>query len=496
MFTDENLESVTIQSHAKAEIYVRDQLCQTKLVKDDEKSCQAITRQHVEVQTSTENELPQSTRMHIDTSKDLINFMLSVYPIMSEQLIANMRSHCFDGYEVDWEENTDTDETICTHNLRNVKNSNLKVTSLSWNSTGSVIAASLGSFDHDTWCIHQSFIYLWNIDRSKIDEENPYKIIDCDTCLLDISFHPKQPGLLAGGNFAGKLFIWDMTNEDNTLVAYSGKDTTSHHEPISKVVWRNSVKLRTHELVTVGYDGCILIWEFNQLKKELQLVNRYLLLSNSVSRSFRKHGLKSDLEIGISAIDFQYNNQESLYVGCENGGVFKCTLDANKSQKIQYRDNQTYLSPITKTFHGHIAAVNAINSSPHFENIFLTCASDMIVHIYNMQQVKPIITIEPVSEYLFGAQWSACRPTVFYISTSKGKMLIFDLTVSTVAPISVINVQDDNSVVQCLSYNNLQNNIIATGDACGIVKLWGLPSQFTQEKHNEISYFDALKDDE
>lgn len=495
MFTDECLDSVNIQSHAKAEIYIRDQLCQTKPIKDVDKSCQTITRHDMEVQTNVERELPQATRLAIDTSKNLTKFMLCVYPMMSEQLIANMRSHCFDGYDVNWEETNENNEITCTHTLSNVKNTNLKVTSLTWNSHGSVIAASLGWTEHESWCVHQSFVYLWNVDRSKIDEENPYKIIDCDTCLLDISFHPNQPGLLAGGNFAGKLLIWDLSNEEQPLVCYSGKDTISHHEAISKVRWRNSSKLRSSELVTVGYDGCILIWEFSQLDRELKLLYRYLLVSSGISRSFRKKGMKSDLEIGVTSVDFRVTNQDALFIGCENGDVFRCTLDANKSRKIQHQNNETYLSPVSKTFRGHVAAVNAINQNPHSENIFMTCASDTSVHIYDVQQVEPIITIEPSSDYLYNVQWSPCRPAVFYVCTSKGKLLVFDMTLNSVAPLATVNVVDNN-IVQCLSCNGIQKNIMATGDAIGVVKLWQLPLQFTQENAGERSYFDSIKDDD
>ena len=105
MFSDESLACIDIQSHAKEETYVRDQQCQTKEMKSNEKSCQAISRCSAEVQTEVQTELPQSTRMRVDNSSGLSNFMLSVYPGMSEQLLANTRSHCFDGYEVgscDW----------------------------------------------------------------------------------------------------------------------------------------------------------------------------------------------------------------------------------------------------------------------------------------------------------------------------------------------------------------------------------------------------------
>ena len=161
MFKDETLDGVDIISDIKEDKYVRDQLCQTKTIEYTEKGSQAISRKDANVQTDFEQDLPQVTRMRVDNSKILSDFMLKVYPSIHEQLLANIRSHAFDNYEVNWDENEEQDRTSCLHTLNcNQQSQESVVTSLAWNATGSVIAAAFGSLDHESWCVHQSFIYL------------------------------------------------------------------------------------------------------------------------------------------------------------------------------------------------------------------------------------------------------------------------------------------------------------------------------------------------
>ena len=57
-------------------------------------------------------------------------------------------------------------------------------------------------------------------------------------------------------------------------------------------------------------------------------------------------------------------------------------------------------------------------------------------------QVKPILTVEPSSGYLFNAKWSPSRPLVFYLATSDGKLLIYDLKVKLIFIMTTTGVQN------------------------------------------------------
>ena len=80
----------------------------------------------------------------------------------------------------------------------------LQVTGLSWNSTGAVIAASYGRFDHEDWCTHRSCVCTWNLDRRGLNAEKPNVTIDVPSCVMCLAFHPKNPALIVGGTFNGE----------------------------------------------------------------------------------------------------------------------------------------------------------------------------------------------------------------------------------------------------------------------------------------------------
>ena len=494
MFKDETLDGVDIISDIKEDKYVRDQLCQTKTIEYTEKGSQAISRKDANVQTDFEQDLPQVTRMRVDNSKILSDFMLKVYPSIHEQLLANIRSHAFDNYEVNWDENEEQDRTSCLHTLNcNQQSQESVVTSLAWNATGSVIAAAFGSLDHESWCVHQSFIYLWNIDRANIDESKADRVIDSDVCLMSISFHSKHPGLLVGGDFSGKIYIWDMSDEENMLVAYSGKDVISHQEPITRIKWSSLKSSRNHELISVGTDGKILIWCYNDLKKSLVITKKFILRCEDIPRKFR-HSVSSkvNLEIGITCLSFSHKNTNALYVGTENGNVLKCSTDSKLKGKIDVKGT-SYNVPFIQAYKGHIGSVSAIEACPHKENIFLTCGSDKLMHIYSVQQQVPLMVIESCSRYFLTAEWSSFSTTVFFGSTKEGLVLAYNLLEDAITPVESIVVQKSNVPVIALCYNTKQRDIMATGDKMGIVKIWKVSDVCLQDRQEGFTYFEDLE---
>lgn len=70
-------------------------------------------------------------------------FFLNIFPVF------NLK-----GYDVNWAE--DTDVVKCVHILTEKSlDKSMQCTQLSWNRTGSTIAASYGRLDHQDWCTHK-----------------------------------------------------------------------------------------------------------------------------------------------------------------------------------------------------------------------------------------------------------------------------------------------------------------------------------------------------
>jgi len=495
MFKDEDQETVTISSDSSSEKYVRDQLCQTNEIQEEEKSSQCRVSQDAETQTEFIDALPNTKKIQIDNSKALCNFLLKVYPDVTEQLIANSRSHAFDDYEVKWEEQTDAIECSFTLKHEDATLENEQITCLSWNSAGSTIAASYGHNDHTDWCVHKSCISMWNIDRRNLDSKKADKTIDVSSCVTSIHFHPVVPALLAGGDFSGLVYIWDLSREEDPLVANSGKIEDSHQEPVSKVTWmkEESGARFKHKLMSISTDGKALLWEYNQLKKELQLMNGFILQSSCLPRT--NMSIRGDAELGVSCLTFSRHDDSMFLLGSENGGVFKCSLSARGALIKGLSSGVEFRSPVTFAFTPHTAAVFAIDMSPFHHNLFVTSSMDTTIRIYSLLQPAPLLTVEAGCGYLLDAHWSPTRASLITTSTADGRLMFFDLSESSVAPAKILDVDPEKHEISSCRYNLSRRNLLATGSSDRSIRVWTLSSDLVQERSDDITTMDQMLDE-
>jgi len=452
MFKDENLESISIKSDTLNEKYVRDQSCQTRPIDFKEKSSQSVNRVTSEVQTENNSTPAQVTRLRVDTSKKLENFMLTVYPIISEQLTANIRSHAFDDYELD-ELNIDEEiQCVLTFKSPNEEETH-DITCLTWNNIGSILASAFGYFEHNSWCTHHSYIHLWNVNRK--ENSAPDKVIETDNCVTSLSFHPNDPPLLLGGDFSGKIHMWDLSKEDNLLVAFTGKECESHQEAVNQVVWLPSSGSVVYFL-SVGSDGNIFSWMYNKLKKHIGLLSSFQLSGDVIPRSVRKSSMRSGTAIGITCATLMQNQNKDMFIGTENGAVFGCKEKSNGYNVI--------------AFESHKASVNAIDISKQSKTfMFASCSLDMCIHIYKEAQHSPVHKIDPLCGHLFDIKWSFIRQMLF-AATSNGNIMLYQVDDDSVVLKKTTTATERKMSVNVLAIN--KDDRLASSDSNKMVKVW------------------------
>ncbi|GFR87636.1 WD repeat-containing protein 34, partial [Elysia marginata] len=71
----------------------------------------------------------------------------------------------------------------------------------------------------------------WNLDRRSVKEDKPDTIIDSPCCVMCLEFHPVNPAWIAGGNFNGEVILWDLSQNDDLVLASSGIGDDAHREP-------------------------------------------------------------------------------------------------------------------------------------------------------------------------------------------------------------------------------------------------------------------------
>lgn len=112
----------------------------------------------------------------------------------------------------------------------------LQCTGISWNATGSFLAASYGRNDVLGWCDFPGAVCCWNIFGKTFNSDCPDLVLDHTSCLTCVSYHPLVPSLVAAGSFIGEVMVWDLTNPESPL-AISPIIEYSHKEPVQDLKW-------------------------------------------------------------------------------------------------------------------------------------------------------------------------------------------------------------------------------------------------------------------
>lgn len=498
MFSDEAQEAVEFLSSWKTQRSVKDGFAQTSEIITYEANVQSVHKVNQEVQTEDDEDDRRKLIFVVEDEKpDLVNFIRRVYPEFSQQLKLNITSHAFDGFEVDLDESASAVSCLYTLTNADLLEEELQVTGLSWNSTGSVVAASYGRFDHEDWCTHKSALCTWNIDRRTIDPNKPDVTIDLASCLMCIAFHPKLPSFIAGGTFNGEVQVWDLGREDETLAATSGMESDSHREPVSKVLWTMdpSSKASKYQVISISGDGKVLVWQMSPGSRDLKLVSGFILQTDSVPRSMRLSKARGDAEIGVTSMSFSHEDRSLFILGSEAGGVFKCSMTARAPPLTNTQSSVPLRSPVTFAFSPHFGPVFSVDCSPYHRNLVLTCGTDASIRLYSMLQSKPLFSVEPGAGYLFRVRWSPSRPLVFSAVTGDGRLLIYDLKVNRINPSVSLEVTSDKSPVFSLEYNLQRRQIVATGDSQGRIKIWRLSDDLTNQSAREEEFLAAIAND-
>ncbi|KAK3714549.1 hypothetical protein QZH41_014224 [Actinostola sp. cb2023] len=422
MFSVEAQEGVFFESSWKTERSVKDSFAQTSEIITYEADAQAVFRTDVEIQTE---EVPErEITIATDDSQNLVDFILRVYPDVSRQLQSNIRSHAFDGYDVDWEEKSSS--VSCEYKLVNEDKEEDE------GGGGDDDDGSSGGDDDDGIGMillmvvvvvvmgMMSSLCTWNIDRKALNPNKPDTTVDLSSCLMSIAFHPLLPAVIAGGTFNGEVQLWDLSKEDEMLTGTSGLGSDSHREPVTKVMWISdpSSKGKKYQILSTSGDGKVLLWRLlSQGSQDLKIVGGYVLQTRAVPRSMRLSKAKGDTEMGDTA------------------------------------SSVPLTSPVTFAFSPHIGPVFSVECSPYHRNLFLTCGTDGTIRIYTMLQSKPLLSLEPGAGYLFRVRWSPVRPLVFSVVTADGKLLIYDLKTNRINPVVTLEVSSKKNPVHSLEYN-------------------------------------------
>uniref|UniRef100_A0A452V5K3 WD repeat domain 34 n=1 Tax=Ursus maritimus TaxID=29073 RepID=A0A452V5K3_URSMA len=430
--------------------------CQTASIATAEKAAQ--TRKHVDAEVQTEAPVPVSvppTSPHDDPR--LAAFLRRVEAMVIRELNKNWQSHAFDGFEVNWTEQQPTVTCLHTLGYPPAQGQGLHVTSVSWNTTGSVVACAYGRLDDGDWSTLKSFVCAWNLDRRGLNPQQPSAVVEVPSAVMCLAFHPTQPSHVAGGLYSGEVLVWDVSNPEDPLLWRTGLTDDTHTDPVYQVrAW------------AAGW----ILW----------------LCPPFIS----PQPPRGETEVGATAVAFSSFDPRLFVLGTEGGFPLKCSLAAEEAALTRMPSSVPLRAPAQLTFSPHGGPIYSVSCSPFHRNLFLSAGTDGHIHLYSMLQAQPLASLQLSHKYLFAVRWSPVRPLVFAAASGEGDVQLFDLQKSSQKPTVSIKQTQDESPVYCLEFNRQQTQLLAAGDAEGTVKVWQLSTEFTEQGPRETEDLEQL----
>jgi len=486
-----------------------DFLCQTDPIHYMDKGVQTIIQKDIEVQVNIKN---NTSKRYLQLNEQqrirLESFLNRVEGYISKILLKNIKDESFKGYEVNWDENII--ENVCKHILKNPrKEENMTCTAVEWNSSGTIIASSFGSYNHENWCKHQGFINAWSISQSNFNPNKPTYTLEVPSCIMTIKWHPKFPSYLLGGLFNGDIVIWNINNQmDDTLILKSIQSDYTHQEPVASLSWISSSSTETsksdnkYDILSIGNDGKILIWEIKEDKGSFiypKLMTN--LFMSYIPRSIREVNIsiKKGIPLGATDISYSCERNNELIVSTEPGYLMKCNLHrftllpkpriekdvfSNDSSNVIIQQSSEIIqttNPSDFHYNRHVGPIQNVECSPFHRSLFLSCGSDGNVRLYDFLQKNPLLIIEPPMKYSpTVVKWLSTRPSVFAIGSDNGNIYFYDLQKSCHIPSNVIEAS--TKPIVSLTFNKSTDHSLpymASVDQDNIIKIWRLNSYLT-----------------
>ena len=267
-------------------------------------------------------------------SAGFVEFLRRASAIVQQQLEMAARSRAFNGVDLSSSDGqlggSAAAAAVCLHELRVAAAADVSATEsgharsraplqcipctgVSWNSTGSVLATSLGRTDHTGWCCAGDDAHggpvglaLWNVfghrpsgavavgteagteagawleggsGASKANEPHaassaapsaaaavdvarpPDALHETSSCLMCVACHPSAPGMVAGGTYTGEVILWDTgRGAEDARVGTSPVGDYYHRDPVVRVEWVYDARERGHVLLSTSGCGRVLVW--------------------------------------------------------------------------------------------------------------------------------------------------------------------------------------------------------------------------------------------
>ncbi|KAI5740560.1 hypothetical protein M8J76_005075 [Diaphorina citri] len=459
-FKDHDNEAVGFESKWKETRSYQNSDSQTEPIKTKDEATQPVVSSTKEAQTGTTTS-SQLVPLSEDEEQSLAKFLSNISTNVMKELDKNDVSNAMARLvSLDFDDVEDIQsEKVQSFEAPKIENTKIRVSCVSWNCTGSLLAVSFCSEEHDTWCSHDGIINFYNTEKSI-----PSRSIKTKSCVTSICMHPYEVSLVAAGMYSGEVCTYNLHLENVDCVL---KSTQTQSLPVTQISWEYTVNTsnRPH-LVVSCLDGTLSLYNVLLETSTMNLVRKYVMSDPALS-----------VRPGVLCFSFSPLLSGTFITSVEGGQLYSCsTLVAVESDTSLTSQEHTY-NPIVSSFDKHPSNVRCLSFSKHTsskENQFVSCSLEEI-RIYNLSSSTPVHTIF-CKNYCLGLLWSITQPQVLFYWGNDHSVVVYN--VSRREQIMSLDMNKPGNNITVLGVNAKMPNLIATGNSTGETHVWQIPKYF------------------
>ncbi|RKP18311.1 WD40 repeat-like protein, partial [Rozella allomycis CSF55] len=228
-------------------------------------------------------------------------------------------------------------------------------------------------------------VFGWG-DRTMISEKQVHQ---GDVKGLDVN--PFQPHVVVSGGSNASILVWDLNNLDKQMTPGS---TSQKLEDITYLEWNKQVP---HILASGSNNGFSVIWDLKNKREVIQLAN--------------PTGRRA-----ITALAWNPNNATQLLTAC----------DDDNSPVIYSWDLRNAHAP-EKVLSGHSKGVLSLSWCPKDSELLLSSAKDNTIIAWNPATSEQIGNLPSSRNWTFDVQWYSRNPDLVSCSSFDGKVEVYSL---------------------------------------------------------------------
>ncbi|CAK9822996.1 Dynein axonemal intermediate chain 2 [Anthophora retusa] len=287
------------------------------------------------------------------------------------------------------------------------------VTNISWSpDSGSRIAVCYCFLDYGRLPDYSKRMYIWQVENPN----EPYMGLEPFCPCVACDFNPRDPSVLASGLMTGQVCNWDIRT--GRIPVQSSHLQFSHREYANAVKWQPS-KSNT-EFFSTSVDGCAMWWDTRNLRQPTEV------LLFDLEKPNEPH---MDRAIGVSCLSFGPIIGTKFMFGLENGMILTGS-----------RKSKTNAEKLAVRYEGHYGRVNSVDRNTFNPAIFLT-VGDWRARVWAEDTREGNLISTPfLREYPTSGCWNKARYSVFYVTTSAGRLLVWDIIQTLKRPIFALQL--------------------------------------------------------